>query len=599
MTMETSTTTTTQGQGQAFTASQIAAALGVSARAVRMRLEGVPESGSLPGTRFPTKLWLISALPQDLQQELAALAGKLGFRDAGAMLRCGETVWQPEVPWSELDDHCKEDASRWQAALEAPIRQRHKLSPGDLAELGRREYRLSFGREIGAEHWGRVFKRALERDGGRENWSRVEIYLGEQLARRRDDGGPDDARFMAMHEPLRERLQEAEDKGNPTSRGRAYVWHHALAHYEGLLAAHQDPGDRDAIKRTLAAFLLQEVPALAAHSEAMRRTFNRMHARWVAGGSTMEAVADKRPAASGQRRPDFAKPLLKIAAVAVQHDGNVSLAHRMLRQRGELPEDFEQRYAFDARQDKSAVPKAVREAVTPIVNAMQAIHRGPHQARAAGPYIARDWNDTAPGDWFEADDVTWNHYFWFVNDEGEPEITRGECLVMVDRRSMYPLGFTLIPGRYNARWIRRLVLLVHDDPCLGLPHKGFVFENGIWAAKMVVGEGTEPWMETRSALESCGLAVLRERETGLNDPALGVEVRHALPCNARSKVIERTFLAFQETMRSEPGYVGPDEKKVKFEAIQKIIGQVKRGSLHPAEHFLSLDQWCERIKAHL
>jgi hypothetical protein len=53
-------------------------------------------------------------------------------------------------------------------------------------------------------------------------------------------------------------------------------------------------------------------------------------------------------------------------------------------------------------------------------------------------------------------------------------------------------------------------------------------------------------------------------------------------------------------MEGEPGYVGPDEKREKFERVQRWKLEVergeKRGEPHPSEHFRSLDEWPARLE---
>ena len=200
---------------------------------------------------------------------------------------------------------------------------------------------------------------------------------------------------------------------------------------------------------------------------------------------------NKRPLKSGNRRQqDFTANLEKIRNEAILHGGNESLAHRKLRQAGQLSDAFINHYHFDPRRDKSYVPSTVRAAITNQVNMCGPIHRGPHEAKMRAPYIPRDWFDVAPGDWFSGDDVTWNNYFYFYDDEGRLHIERGECLLLHDLRTGYLLDYVLIAGKYNSRHIRKLILAVHDRH--GLPHCGFYFERGVWKARIITDLASSP-----------------------------------------------------------------------------------------------------------
>ena len=62
---------------------------------------------------------------------------------------------------------------------------------------------------------------------------------------------------------------------------------------------------------------------------------------------------------------------------------------------------------FDARDNKSYVPKAVRDQIMPGVLPMLPFRHGVKFARQNAPYVVRKPGDTGPGDVFEADD---SHY---------------------------------------------------------------------------------------------------------------------------------------------------------------------------------------------
>ncbi len=523
-----------------------------------------------------TRAWRVDALPEGLRAELVQAATAGGYRDVAAFLSASR--WQPAIPLAEVAQHCVEDAEKLRQALALPLRRRNDLPNGELTELGLRDYRAVFGSEISGQHWNRLLMRTLDRDAGREDWARLEIYLNDQLARKTGADGKlqaDASELARKHAgALDPYIANLKDPAAPTAEEKTFLWDQVFSHFESVAP---DVSDRNTVKASLLEYLGERIPGLSGSPAALSKGFRRNFKRWVQGGRCPGALKDQRGAESGNwRRPDFTGDLERIAAVALQHGGNESLAHRLLRQRGELTPEFCDHYSFNPRFNKSAVPASVRETITPQVDACEAIHRGPWQAKMSGPHIARDWSDVAPGDWFTADDVTWDHYFWYTDAQGMPQIARGECLVMTDLRSSYPLGFILIPGHYNGRWIRKLVLLVHDD--VGLPRKGFYFERGIWKSRFVVGDG--------QALDFC------ETESGLKEHGL-VQVRHAT--TPRAKPIEGMFRILQERMRSEPGFIGFNERADDFEAMQDFLGKARRGTVHPGKKLLKDTEWQERI----
>ncbi len=77
---------------------------------------------------------------------------------------------------------------------------------------------------------------------------------------------------------------------------------------------------------------------------------------------------------------------------------------------------------------------------------------------------------------------------------------------------------------------------------------------------------------------------------------LGIKLTHALPGNARSKVIENVGKLFQARLRREPGWVGRNEQTLKIEHVQRAKLDVEARRKTPAQAgFLSLEQWVKRL----
>ncbi len=488
--------------------------------------------------------------------------------------------WQPRVPAGKASPDALDKAAKVRAVLEPFFRGR-KLDTRTQAEreaAGVEAYRKEFGHVITGRWFRALLDRTEERDGGREDWMRLELYL--------DAAGKPAPRLAASDQPahasheaaLGDTVRTLDNAASPTADDKKFLFDAAFRHLESNCPA--GPAEAREFKRTLIDWLVAAVPALVAGDKpraALKCLFNRKWRAWMAAGGVVDALQDQRAINSGRRRPDFSADLVKIRNDAILHDGNTSLAYRKLRQAGQLSDAFVNHYKFDPRQNKSYLPRPVRDATSAEIEMCGPIHRGPHEAKMRGPHIPRDWSGVQPGDWFSGDDVTWNNYFYFYDDAGQLHIERGECLLLHDLRTGYLLDFILIAGKYNSRHIRGLILKAHDR--FGLPHRGFYFERGVWKARIITdiaAKESNHWRETES-----GLA------------AYNLQVRHAT--TPRAKAIEGLFRILQERQRNEPGFVGFGERTEKMERMQDFLARVRRGKANPADRLLSMDEWKNRL----
>jgi len=362
---------------------------------------------------------------------------------------------------------------------------------------------------------------------------------------------------------------------------KEWAWKETCLQYRAVIAAGAAL-DRGAVKKSLAEFLVRELPGLPRPGArkplaALRRDFDR---KWRAfEKSGIEALRDNRCSRSGNYReilcPDCWK---KFVALDGAKGGNESGAWRTLKESGRLCERCQGRHHFDARQDKSAVPHSIRQAATPLVDAALPWVKSNAAGRLAGPYIPRDWSDTEPADYFVGDDVTWNHDAWDYDEHGRVVIFRPECLYYADERTGYPLDFLLIAGHYNGRHIRRLLLQICQK--IGLPHIGWRHENGVWRSQMVRDDSREGWIDFRNT------------EQGFKANGVPLfKMRFARPRNPRSKTVEGEFRILQEMMRSTvPGFVGLNEREGRSDASKDLKRRVLAGKEHPSNYCLSLQE---------
>jgi hypothetical protein len=563
---------------QMFTATQIARGLGVTRQAAQRILAGISPAGEAVTHGNVAKAWTLATLPAPWQLKLQNQAGKLGYRNAEQLLSAPPRRWEPPIPLGEVAQDSLERAAKLQRAL------RRVLSQTDPAYTaahrdrdGIADYQREFGHSITTRHLHDLVNRTLERDGGAEDLERVELYLDERPARRQRIRQPSVTKFP----DLQEAIASFKNSAAPTEAETDYLWIRTFERFDTEVGAGA-PAKR--IKSRLIRFLVNTAPFSGVSAEAIRKAFGRRYKRWSEAGRNVEALQDGRKVNSGfHRAPELtgADRDAIIAHAVLNCDGRVSQAWRELTAQSALSEPLLSYYQHNPA-SKSHCPKRIRESVKFEVEMQEDIHHGPRQAKLNGAHINRDWSGVASMDWLCADDVTLEVYFYVPDGKGWFSLMRGQCLVMIDVRTLRVLGFGLRPEKsYNAAMIRTLITRVCDDH--GLPRKGFYFERGIWASsRLLKGNPSEDdpfsWGETELGLRSLGLRFMHSQ----------------LP---RSKPVERVIGALQDLMEGEPGYVGPDEKREKFERIQKKKLEVDAHKLNPAEHFHSLDQWIDRIEA--
>jgi hypothetical protein len=572
-----------------FAAAAIARAAALTRQAVHTGLSSVPSSGQLAVAGKLASAWRFSDLPLDWQMEITRRGVMRGFENGEHFLSQLPGPWKPPLPWAQVSKHQQEKAVKLQQALSRALELRTDgAAAAQVEQAGRDDFKAQFGYTISGRHWRRLLHRTLERDAGEENWHRLEIYLDERAVVT-STPKREVVRKEYVHRELDQVISTLESREHPTGEDRKFLWDAAFHHYEQLAKEIPDSpkGERERrlLKSSLVRYLFSAFPGgiLCANECSLRRRFDEKLDQWRGGGCTPEALEDRRATASGNfRKPDFSEDEKKIRDLAIQLDGNKALAHRMLRERGELSQEYCAYYPYDPRADKSAVPATTSQAIGSEVEMCLPIRRGPWQARMRGPYIPRDWSGVKPGDWFCADDVTWNHYFKERLADGRWQVLRGECLLMTDLRTGYPLDFLLIPGRYNGEHVRSLALKVHDQ--VGLPRRGFYFERGVWASRLVTGDRRQ------------GTPVhWRDAENGLCSAGLSLGVRHAT--TPRAKPIEGLFHILQDRMRCIPGFVGFNERTEEFERVQALIARAHRGDPAALANFPTITEWKTTIGA--
>ena len=505
-------------------------------------------------------------MPASIQERLAKVAHAKGYRSPEHLLCDPPKRWLPSLPIGEVAQYHIEKAMRTRNALRRAISvSLDPYSPrGEWLRLAVEGYRSEFGR-VSERHVCRIVNRVFERDGGVGRFDDVALYLDEKLSRRAPA-----STAVARCDEERMIIDRANSISNPHNPSRTQIellWC-VICEALDLMVGRNVPQKK--ARRSIVAVLICISVRLAKNETALRDLVKSKYERWVEGGRTLDALRDQRSENSGwHRSPGLPAAVLDklVGHAIVNCGGRESQAWRELMQAGELPADFHATYTSTPSR-KSYMPTSIRRAVTPEVNRLHAIHRGPREARLQGAHHTRSYAECAAGDWLQSDDLTPPVYFHTLDARGDLSLMRGQFLPMLDVRSAKILGFVLISSaQYDSLAIRDLITRV----CLehGLPRQGFYFEKGLWKSSRIIagGKNALPWDEADRGLRGLGLKLMHAK----------------LP---RGKVVENVLGILQNQMERMPGYVGRDESKDKFERAQRDLQLIRAGHEAPEDHLL-------------
>ncbi len=570
-----------QNKSCLYSAAQIARALNRPVRSIRRALNSVEPTTNVIINGNNVKAWTLNELPKNLRDNLGQMAINRGFKTIDNLIHSSPKIWEPsidgkKVKLSEITDHCIDDAAKLQRAL-LPILPKITdsfLPRSEIESIGLRDYRAIFGKSISTRQWWRLANRMLDRDQGTMNFHRIEIYLSNNIARKTKRQPLTSITSLDLNK-LQTALSAVEKPSNPTAEELSYIWDQTFWEFK----CHIDSGkNKVSVKRTIIKAMYFSGVNLATSLNSLKRNFNRKWKEWNEGDCKPSAIADKRKLSANEKK--FILPeedRLILLARSVERGGRISQAWRYCINEDEFTAKTTLRYITNAY-SKSYVPRCVRDQVKNDSKLLVYLHNGPKQHKLNGAYISRDYSDTTAGDWYQADDATLNHYYFEETSEGISAM-RGQCLLFIDVRTNYVLGYLLHSERsYNARIIREGITRVHDF--YGLPREGFYFENGMWkTAHILKGKKTGEEIP------------LEETEQGLCE---FVRFKHAQ--TPRAKVIERIIGILQNEMEPLPGYVGRNEMVDKYERVQKKLLEARRGIMPYDSFLLSKDQWVNELE---
>lgn len=565
--------------GACFTVAQIARALDRWPRVIRRQLGALPPAGEREEAGNKVRLYSLSQLPADIRTALEALRGRRGYRSISDMLKSREHPWCPAPAYDQQPESIRSKAEGIRDIL-APLIAAEQGGEIERAEACRRlvAEMAKTGRIIGDRQARRLLERALDRDGGREEWHRPELYVDERTVKEGAKPGKAEAVMERPHESLRLALDALNLSDPLTVEDRAFVLDATFRHLQGIT---EGAGDLEFLraKRSVLRWVVGYLPSLTnppGNYQAVSKRADRAFPQWIDGGQCVQALGDKRKGASGRDVPSIPEAELEELKQRAIRKGSLGTAWTFARQEGALK-------ALMMVYPQATPPRWIYDLLGPAIKAALIHVAGPRKARLRSAPIMRDWSGVEPGDRFTADDKTFDCYV-AINDGDRWGAIRPQLLLIADERSLYIPGGLLIPSKhYTVAGIRKAI--IHLEGSLkpgGLPRLGFWFENGFFRAKQIIGSHavgrTEiPWRKT---------------ECGLRHPELGLEIKYHGPANPRAKMMETILSRLRRWFVDMPGYAGTNERENCPQRTKDSIARLHAGSGPDEAGLLTWDQWC-------
>lgn len=580
--------------GSLFTAAEIARALACRRQTIGERLSNICRDGEkLTGGNLASA-WRMESLPPSMLRDLESRAKRRGCPTVYLLLQSAPEIFTPATPLNQAAETEVEAAQKLQRALSPCWKLPEEASISELARVAAPAYREAFGYSVSDRHLRELITRTVSRDGGSQNFARLEIYLSERPRKKEAQSVAPRAKGSVGFADLDDAFSVVGDRTCPSATDVAYCWRKVVACYSERIAAGASAQE---IKRQLRDYIIRSARFLGDTPLAVKRNLNRKIQ--LAANEGISALVDGRKSLESHSAVALAQweSAINQLFIHARHHcgGRVSQAYRELHlasghNREQFSEAFRDAFPFEVRTAKSQVPNWLRKTVAARLKATDAAHLGPRAARLKLPSLRRDWSNVLAGNSYTSDDQTANHYIYDECEQGEYEfdgmrfnVSRPQILPVVDERTDYPLGYCLIPApAYNSRHIRTLVAQICMQEEIGLPFDRFVFEKAIWQSRNV--KALVNWSTVDESFARHGI---------------NLQMRHAT--TPKAKIIERVIGSLQNLDEYAPGYIGRAEAKVNYERVQKFllrlkrVGQPLKTGVHPGEMLMSKAQFAAQL----
>ncbi len=200
------------------------------------------------------------------------------------MVKAGVTAWISPVPMSEISDVCLTETNKSKQALLPSLRRQFVTSQADFEHDGVKDWEKVFGQKITTRHFRELIRRTVQRDGGREDWANLALYLPAK---------PDRKRGVTELNEQFPALVSTINAGASADK----IFEKAFEIEAQMVNAGQ-PRNRAA--RLLRAVITERAPSLATSQDGLLKTYNRKRERW----QSKEAF-DKRAGNKGAKESEL------------------------------------------------------------------------------------------------------------------------------------------------------------------------------------------------------------------------------------------------------------------------------------------------------
>ena len=253
----------------------MAAALGMSPQAIRKKLRSVPASGKSTVAGNEADTWGLKDLPAVLRSRLERLSRLRGYPTVEEMFAGGFRAWTPTreingklipISLAEISNECLTETSKRKLALLSSLRRRFVTSQADFERDGVADWEKVFGqkRKIGTRQFRELIRRTVQRDGGREDWENLALYLPAKPERKQES--------TETQEQFPDLVYAINAGASPDE-----IWKKTFEIFADRVKAGKP---RNRVARQLRAFLSERAHNLAQSPDALRKAWDRKLERW-------------------------------------------------------------------------------------------------------------------------------------------------------------------------------------------------------------------------------------------------------------------------------------------------------------------------------
>jgi hypothetical protein len=514
----------------AFTAAQIAAALAMKRQAVQWHLRGVE-----PATRDKivngqaAAAWTPAQLPPALIKLAEAARVNGNYRTLNDVFTNPRSRWQPPLPINKICDADIQAATKLRDALKPWLIRQHDIKPGGLKAGGVESYARIFGHPVTPRFWDELFNRTVQRDGGREEWNNLAIYLPVRLKQKETPADVVSAALADDFAELENFIAACINPHDPSEAERVGLWALARQKFAELVRAGQS--EKSAARR-VRQFLFARAKFLAPSRNSLRMAFERKLDKWQRDNP--DSLADGRKA-NGDRPEYSSADIRRVRHSAVLKNGSrIDSAWR--EEYPLLSEYTRQRHPRSRK-----CPRAFYQLVNRLkVDALCARLQGKRKLRKMVGSVTRNADGIHTMARWAVDDWTSNVVVAFRNPDGTVSLIQPQIITVMDFASRKWVGWSMSNDKGPTAELVCAAILDgfrrHD-----VPRKLYV-ENGFTFGKSLNVNGK---VDDQGRTVVAGLA------------QYGCAIHHFDKMSPTSKgELEKSFDLFQRQMERHPGYAG-------------------------------------------